>query len=299
MEERGARAVSGWVGVIGVLVLAAVEWTFVRGKILLLAGGGAPDPVDLVIVLALGALVLLSLKGFVVLQPNTAAVLTFFGKYAGTLREDGFHWFNPLCRLEKLSLRVQNLATPTLKVNDAQGNPIEIAAVIAWQVEDTFRAMFEVESYAEYIRIQSESALRQVAGTHPYDGPNQTATLRGNVAGTTRELIETIGSHVEPAGLHVLDARLAHLAYSPEIAMAMLRQQQAAQVVAARQTIVEGAVGMVEIALKQLEERGIVRLDGPQRAQLVTNLMTVLVGENEAQPVVQVGSAMAGPSGSA
>lgn len=299
MEERSARAVSGWVGVIGVLVLAAVEWMFVGGKLLRLVDGGAPDTVDVFVALALGALVILSLKGFVVLQPNTAAVLTFFGKYAGTLREDGFHWFNPLCRLQKLSLRVQNLATPTLKVNDAQGNPIEIAAVIAWQVDDTFRAMFEVESYAEYIRIQSESALRQVAGTHPYDGPNQASTLRGNVAGTTRELIDTIGSHVEPAGLRVLDARLAHLAYSPEIAMAMLRQQQAAQVVAARQTIVEGAVGMVEIALKQLEERGIVSLDGAQRAQLVTNLMTVLVGENEAQPVVQVGSGMAGPSGPA
>lgn len=248
--------------------------------------------------LLLGAAFLLSLKGFIVLQPNTAAVLTFFGKYAGTLREDGFHYYNPLCRPQKLSLRVQNLATPTLKVNDALGNPIEIAAVIAWQVQDTFRAMFEVENFADYIRIQSESALRQVAGTHPYDGPKQNTTLRGNVQATTQELIETIGSHVEPAGLRVLDARLAHLAYSPEIAMAMLRQQQAAQVVAARQTIVEGAVGMVEIALQQLETRGIVRLDSSQRAQLVTNLMTVLVGENEAQPVVQVSSGAAGTHGS-
>lgn len=296
VEERSALTVSGWIGVIVVLVLAALEWHLWRHAVLSVASGAVPGPLSLAPPLLLGAILLLALKGFVILQPNTAAVLTFFGKYAGSVREDGFHYYNPLCRLQKLSLRIQNLATPTLKVNDANGNPIEIGAVIAWQVSDTFRAMFEVEAYSEYIRVQSESALRQVAGSHPYDGPNRNATLRGNVQGTAKELIETIEQHVEPAGLRVLDARLAHLAYAPEIAMAMLRQQQAQQVVAARQTIVAGAVGMVEIALSQLESRKLVQLSNDQRAQLVTNLMTVLVGENEAQPVLQMST---GPAASA
>ena len=251
------------------------------------------------------AVIFFMLKGLAILQPNTALVTTFFGRYAGTVRREsgGFIVYNPLCATQRVSLRIHNLMMPTLKVNDAHGNPIEIAAVIAWQVADTRRAVFAVEDYEGYIRAQSESALRQVAGSHPYDGEDASRTLRGNVAGITQELMAAIDTHVAAAGIQVVDARIAHLAYAPEIASAMLKRQQALQVVAARQTIVEGAVGMVETALRALEARDIVQLDSAQRAQLVTNLLTVLVGEGEAQPVLQMGAnpaaAVEAPSGRA
>lgn len=292
LTERTAPHLNGWLAIALLLVAAWFGFGWIVSTLQAFRDGAPIALSHLLAVIGAAALLLFVLKGLTILQPNTALVTTFFGRYAGTVRREsgGFILYNPLCATQRISLRLHNLLTPTLKVNDAHGNPIEVAAVIAWQVADTRRAAFAVEDYAGYIRAQSESALRQVAGTHPYDGEDPARTLRGNVAGVTRELMEAIESHVEAAGIRVVDARIAHLAYAPEIASAMLKRQQALQVVAARQTIVEGAVGMVETALRALEARDIVQLDSAQRAQLVTNLLTVLVGEGEAQPVLQMGA---------
>jgi regulator of protease activity HflC (stomatin/prohibitin superfamily) len=238
----------------------------------------------------LGFVLFFLLRGFVILQPNIAAVLTFFGKYAGTIREDGFFWYNPFCSRQKISLRVINLNMQTLKVNDLAGNPIEVAAVIAWRVRDTAQALFDVEDYVNYITIQSESALRQVASTRYYDGdPRGEHSLRGDLDAVARMLLETIQQHVDLAGLEVIEAKIAHLAYAPEIASAMLRRQQAEAIIAARARIVEGAVSMVKMALEHLQAEGVVTLNDRDRVELVTNLMTVLVSESEAQPVLSVG----------
>ncbi len=230
-------------------------------------------------------------RGLVVLEPNQALVLTFFGKYAGTLRRDGFWWFNPLNARHKISLRVVNMTTPTLKVNDLKGNPIEVAAVVVWRVDDTARAVFAVENYQGFIAQQAESALRQVAGTHPYDAEDRMKSLRANVEAVSNELKDTIGEHVAIAGVEIVDARLAHLAYAPEIAGVMLRRQQADAVLGARRIIVEGTVGLVQLAIDDLQKQGVVQLSEAQRAQLVTNLMTVLVSDREVSPVVQMTSA--------
>ncbi|MEQ8496843.1 MAG: SPFH domain-containing protein, partial [Gammaproteobacteria bacterium] len=229
------------------------------------------------------------LKGFLVLQPNQAAVMVFFGNYAGSLREDGFFWVNPFYTKTRVSLRAHNLNTPTLKVNDRAGNPIEVAAVIVWRVYDTARATFDVESYHEYVAVQSESAVRQVVSARWYDGDEDgNESLRGDLDAVARLLVESIQSHCELAGLEILEARISHLAYAPEIAGAMLRRQQAAAVVAARTQIVDGAVSMVKLGLERLEQEGVVSLDSSARVRLVTNLMTVLVGESETQPVLAV-----------
>ena len=228
-------------------------------------------------------------KGFVILPPNIAGVLTFFGRYSGTIRQSGFFWFNPFSKRQNISLRVVNLNTPTLKVNDHAGNPIEVAAVIAWRVNDTAKASFEVENYANYLAIQGESAIRAVISTRVYDGDEQGRnSLRGDLAGVAQALAETIQSHVELAGLEVIEAKITHLAYAPEIASAMLRRQQAEAVIAARQLIVEGAVGMVRMALDKLQSEGVVTLSDSDRVKLTSNLLTVLVSESETQPVLSV-----------
>jgi regulator of protease activity HflC (stomatin/prohibitin superfamily) len=232
----------------------------------------------------------LLVRGLVILEPKQAAVLTFFGKYAGTVRTDGLWFYNPLCTCRRLSLRVVNTTTPTLKVNDLAGNPIEVAAIVVWAVEDTARAAFAVEYYERFLAQQAESALRQVVGGHPYDSEERGQGLRANMEGVSTELKRAIGSHVTAAGIAVLDARLAHLAYASEIAGVMLRRQQAQAVLAARRTIVEGAVGLVANAVEALSEQRVAVLSDGQRAQLVINLMTVLVSENDAQPVVPMSS---------
>ena len=282
ISERQAFYLSGW---LALLVWLAVFAWLIWGTIITLGQYNGP-PLRLII--GLPILFLLA-KGFIILQPNIAVVLTFFGRYAGTVREDGFFWVNPLCVNQKISLRIANLNTPTIKVNDKAGNPIEIAAVIAWRVSDPARAAFDVEDYGIYIHIQSESALRAVASTRYYDGDKEGHnSLRGDLDAVVQLLTESIQEHVTLAGLEVIEAKIAHLAYASEIAGAMLRRQQAEAIIAARQRIVEGAVGIVKQALDELQTTGVVILSDSDRVRLVTNLLTVLVSETETQPVLSV-----------
>jgi len=229
--------------------------------------------------------------GFFTLQPNEGAVLILFGAYRGTVRNSGFFFTNPFNRKLKISLRARNLNGEKLKVNDKRGNPIEIAAVVVWRVRDTAQAVFDVDSYANYVNIQSESAVRHVASNYAYDdGERDEVTLRGGAdevaAALTRELQERLAK----SGVQVEEARLTHLAYAPEIAQAMLRRQQAEAVIAARQKIVHGAVSMVEMALTELTDKRVVNLDEERKAAMVSNLLVVLCGESEAHPVINTGT---------
>ncbi|MBK7491457.1 MAG: SPFH domain-containing protein [Nitrosomonas sp.] len=247
-------------------------------------------PVKLIAGSALLTVALFCCKGLFTLEPNQAAVMIFFGSYAGTVNASGFFWVNPFYNRTRVSLRINNWNTPVLKVNDERGSPIEIAAVIAWRVQDTARAVFDVESTFNYLQIQSESAVRQVASSHAYDAAEggQRKSLRTDLDAIAALLRDSIQQHVEVAGIVIEEAKIAHLAYAPEIANAMLRRQQAEAVVQARQKLVDGAVGMVEVALKNLEDKKIVTLTPDQRAVLVTNMMTVLLSESGAQPVIQM-----------
>jgi len=284
VQEREARYVSGWVALpIWIAALGWAVWSIVSPAI---AYGGPPSAKG---VLAIPLLLFLT-KGFNILQPNIAGVFTFFGRYAGTIRVDGFFWVNPFYSRQKISLRVNNLNSPTLKVNDRAGNPIEVAAVVVWRVADTAKATFDVEDYATYIAIQTESAVRAVASSRWYDGDtNGLNSLRGDLDAVAKLLADSIQEHVHLAGIDIIEARISHLAYAAEIAGAMLRRQQAEAVVAARAHIVEGAVSMVKLAIEQLEGERVVELSGADRVRLVTNLMTVLVGDSETQPVLSVG----------
>ncbi|GGM92482.1 membrane protein [Thermus composti] len=225
--------------------------------------------------------------GLFTVQPNEAAVLVFFRRYAGSVREEGFHFANPLAQRKKVSLRVHNFTSDKLKVNDAHGNPIEIAAVVVWRVVDTAKALFQVENHQTFVAIQSEAALRALASRYPYDAEGK--SLRGSPEEIAEELRAEVQERLKVAGVEVLEARLTHLAYAPEVAQAMLRRQQALAVVAARRLIVEAAVGMVEEALRGLEARGLA-LDEERKAAMINNLMVALVSEKEAQPVVNVGT---------
>ncbi len=283
--EREANAFSGWLMLAVWLVLAGWgAWAFFSP---LRQPGGEPA---FIAILAIPLLIFLG-KGFLTLQPNQASVMVFFGRYAGTLRQDGFFWVNPFYKREHISLRARNLNTPTLKVNDRAGNPIEVAAVIVWRVFDTARATFDVEDYSAYVTMQSESAVRQVVSARWYDGDEHGhESLRGDLESVARLLIESIQAHASLAGLEIVEARISHLAYAAEIAGAMLRRQQAAAVVAARQLIVEGAVSMVKLGVERLEAEGVVKLGDADRIRLITNMMTVLVSDSDAQPVVSVSS---------
>jgi regulator of protease activity HflC (stomatin/prohibitin superfamily) len=285
-DEKILRPTSGWFPLFILLGGMAV-----LGYSLLIPGG----PVKFLGTIVLLVVVLFCFKGLFTLQPNQAAVMVFFGDYAGSAKEAGFFWVNPFYSRTRISLRVNNLNTPVLKVNDARGSPVEIAAVIAWRVSDTAKAMFDVESYAHYLQVQSESAVRQVASSHPYDHSEQDTAhqmcLQKDLDAISRLLGESIQQHSEVAGIVIEEAKIAHLAYAAEIASVMLRRQQAEAVVMARQRLVEGAVGMVEGALKQLEDKKIVNLTPDQRAVLVTNMMTVLLSESGAQPVIQMAQA--------
>jgi len=286
IEEREAGSISGWLALIVWIVLFGGSLWQVLGNIIIFN-----RPPTIFGIVALPILVFLA-KGFVILAPNIAAVFTFFGRYAGTLREDGFFWVNPFYNRLRLSLRVHNLNTPTLKVNDRAGNPIEVGAVVVWRVADTARAAFDVEDYAAYILIQTESAVRVVVSARWYDGDEHGQnSLRADLDKVAQALSDTIQEHVSLAGLEIIEARIAHLAYAPEIASAMLRRQQAQAVVAARSQIVEGAVGMVRMAIEQLEREGVVKLAEADRVHLVGNLLTVLVSDNETHPVISVDKA--------
>jgi regulator of protease activity HflC (stomatin/prohibitin superfamily) len=215
----------------------------------------------------------------------------FFGSYVGTVRRTGLTWILPLADRRSLSIRVRNFETNHLKVNDADGNPVEIAAIVVWQVADTSRAVYAVDDYVNFVQVQAESALRHVATTHPYDDPaGEGASLRGSTDVVAGELAQEVAQRVAIAGVEIVEVRISHLAYASEIAQAMLRRQQANAVVAARSRIVEGAVGMVELALARLNERGIVELDEERKAAMVSNLMVVLCGDQPASPVVNTGT---------
>lgn len=229
--------------------------------------------------------------GFYMVQPNQAAVLELFGKYVGTVKDNGLRWNNPFFSKRKVSLRVRNFESGKLKVNELDGSPIEIAAVIVWQVNDASEAVYNVDDYESFVHIQSESALRAMATSYPYDQHEEgQLALRSHAAEISQHLKDELAERLADAGVQVLDARISHLAYAPEIAQAMLQRQQANAVIAARQRIVAGAVGMVEMALAELEKGGTVQLDEERKAQMVSNLLTVLCSDRGTQPVVNAGS---------
>jgi hypothetical protein len=278
IQERPAWAVSGWIGVLVVAVCVAAT--------ILLASSSAPGWSSVPIVL--GAMIASSL---VIVQPGHTKVVRFFGSYVGTVRRTGLWWIVPLADRRSLSIRVRNFETNHLKVNDADGNPVEIAAIVVWQVADTSRAVYAVDDYVNFVEVQAESALRHVATTHPYDDPGGEGTsLRGNVDLVAGELAQEVAQRVTIAGVEIVEVRISHLAYAPEIAQAMLRRQQANAVVAARSRIVEGSVGMVEMALDRLDEHGIVELDEERKAAMVSNLLVVLCADQPASPVVNTGT---------
>jgi regulator of protease activity HflC (stomatin/prohibitin superfamily) len=271
---------------LAVIALAAV------GVVLWLLGDAWP-----VVGTALWVLAALALPGFITVQPNEAVVLILFGSYTGTIRRPGLSWVNPLTAMwrAKLSLRVRNFQTERLKVNDAGGSPIIIAAVVVWKVVDTGRARFDVQDFGDFVVIQSETAVRHVATQFPYDNFDEDApSLRGNADAVSRTLHDELQARLEGAGIEVLETRLTHLAYAQEIAEAMLRRQQAAAIVAARRTIVEGAVGLVDMALERISAREIVDLDEERKAAMVSNLMVVLTGDRAATPVINAGSLYTG-----
>ena len=235
--------------------------------------------------------VLVLWAGFFLVHPNEAKVLQLFGKYVGTARDPGLRWANPFYQKSKVSTRVRNFESGQLKVNDSQGSPIEIAAVVVWKVVDTAEAMFEVDNYEEYVTIQSEAALRNLATSYPYE-PHETEglALRSDPIEISEALKSEIQDRLDKAGVNVIEARISHLAYAPEIANAMLRRQQASAIIAARQQIVTGAVGMVEMVIEHLEKGKVLDLDEERKAAMVSNLLVVLCGEENAKPVVNAGS---------
>ncbi len=251
--------------------------------------GGSVVPLIAFIVLAV--LDSMAIGGFFIVNPNDAKVLQLFGRYVGTTKRAGFHWANPFLTKKRISLRVRNFESQKLKVNDKDGNPIEIASVIVWKVVESAEASFEVDNYENYVHIQSEAAVRNLATSYPYDSHDeQVMSLRGQTAAIADHLKSEIQDRLAKAGVQVIEARISHLAYAPEIAGAMLQRQQAGAIIAARQRIVEGAVGMVEMALDMLSAKEIVKLDEERRAAMVSNLLVVLCGEQAAQPVVNAGT---------
>jgi len=282
MNERPTAALSGWAMAAIWLVLAVgTAWFY------LVAHMNVPVLVTIVWTLVLA----LALTGFATVQPNQSKVVILFGRYLGTVRRIGWIWTWPLTSKRTISLRAQNFESSVIKVNDAAGNPVEIAAVIVWRVVDTARAVFNVEKYEEFVRLQTETAVRHVASLFPYDSyePEQ-RSLRANADDVMRSLHDELQGQLETAGVEVVRTQLRRLAYAPEIAADMLRRQQAEAVVAARTRIVAGAVGMVELALNRLSEQRIVELDEERKAAMVSNLLVVLCGEQRAQPVVNTGT---------
>ncbi|SDP53303.1 SPFH domain / Band 7 family protein [Lentzea jiangxiensis] len=292
VREKHARELPGLpMFVAGLAVLAVSTWTIIEGVRAVDPDGGDPSPGLLIAGLLLFAAGALIWKGLFTVAPGEVRVLQFLGRYVGTVRTDGLRWANPLTTREKISVRIRNHETATLKVNDADGNPIEIAAVVVWQVEDTARARFEVDDFVRFVGIQTETAVRHIANSYPYDNHAETGlSLRENADEITETLAIEIAARVQSAGVKVIESRLTHLAYAPEIAHAMLQRQQAGAVVAARTRIVEGAVGMVELALERLAAHEVVELDEERKAAMVSNLLVVLCGDRSTQPVVNTGS---------
>lgn len=260
---------------------------------LLVNSNGNLSGLYVVLLILVGILDLFILNGITVVQPNYATVLTFFGKYVGTIKQNGLLFVNPLYKKTKVTLRTQSTESSKLKVNDKLGNPIEIALVILWQISDTYKATFEVDNFKEYVKNQSEAAVRHLATSYAYDNiesDHPQITLSGNSEQVTQLMEEELNNRLTNAGITIIEARISHLAYAPEIAGAMLQRQQATAIVAARSKIVEGAVGMVEMALDKLSERNIVKLDDEKKAAMVSNLMVVLCGEKSVSPILNTGS---------
>ena len=277
ITERPAIALNGWFAVVVLLALVAL---------MVVVGQHSPKwlwaPILVFVLLA---------TSLAVVSPGQTSVVQFFGRYVGTVRRPGFWWVAPLTVRRGVSVRVRNFETSHLKVNDADGNPVEIAAIVVWQVADTAKSTYAVDSYSNFVSVQAESALRHVATSHPYDDTTGTGTsLRGSTDVVSTQLAAEVAERVAIAGVEIVEVRISHLAYAQEIAQAMLRRQQANAVVAARSRIVEGAVGMVEMALSRLNEGGVVSLDEERTAAMVSNLMVVLCGDQPPSPVVNTGS---------
>jgi regulator of protease activity HflC (stomatin/prohibitin superfamily) len=281
MQEKPLTSISGYV-----LLLIAVVC-------LLAAAGVAIAKISIVLAVLLFLVSIVLFTGITVINPNEAYVSTLFGNYVGTIKQNGLRWVNPLYNRRKISLRARNLNGQTLKVNDKMGNPVEIAAVVVWQVQDTAKALFSVDDYVLFVQIQSEAAVRKLANSYAYDhmeDDTASVTLRDSTGQINVFLEQELNERLERAGVDILEARVSHLAYSSEIAGAMLQRQQAAAMIAARRLIVEGAVGMVEMALERLETKGVVQLDEERKAAMVSNLLVVLCGEKGVSPVVNAGT---------
>lgn len=285
IREREIKATPG----IGLLLLVLAAFPLVIYYLVQAIGSDRQLVTVLLLVALVGLIVMLA--GFFLVNPNDAKVLTLLGKYAGTVRQAGFYWVNPLMVKRMISLKVRNFETAKLKVNDNHANPIEIAAIVVWRVVDTAEAMFEVDDYEHYVKVQSESAVRALATTYPYDAHADGAVaLSTHTVEVSLDLQRQVQERLAKAGVEVIETRISHLAYSPEIASAMLQRQQASAIIAARQKIVEGAVGMVEMALGMLADKQIVDLDTERKATMVSNLLVVLCSERGTQPVVNTGS---------
>ncbi|TFH65988.1 MAG: SPFH domain-containing protein [Candidatus Zixiibacteriota bacterium] len=282
IKELERKVISGWVMLFILLavMVAAVLWLIGVMPPIYKVWGGVVLLVDFVM-----------LAGLFMVNPNEGRVLQLFGKYVGTAKMEGLRWANPFYAKRRISLRVRNFETNRLKVNDIDGNPIEIAAIVVWRVVDTAEACFQVDAYEQFVAIQSESAVRNLATQHPYDSHSEEkVSLRGHTATISDQLRAEIDLRLAKAGVEVLESRISHLAYAPEIAEAMLRRQQAGAIIAARQLIVEGAVGMVEMALQQLSAKKIIEFDDERKAAMVSNLLVVLCSESNTQPVINTGA---------
>lgn len=286
IQEKNIFSVNGWVTVLVDLAVFAL-----CGQHILSHAARAGATAGMVLAVLGMILAFMTFGGFFLIHPNESKVFTFLGKYVGSALTAGFFWTNPFAVKKKVTLRIFNLNSETIKVNDALGNPIEIAAVVVWHVVDSAKALFNVESYQNFVAIQSETAIRQLATHYPYDAHDKdTESLRANPDEIAGKLKAQVQNRLDIAGLHVVEARLSHLAYAPEIAQAMLRRQQAEAIIAARRQIVDGAVGMVEMALKSLEAQGVVHLDEEKKAAMVNNLLVALVCETEMHPIVNTGT---------
>ena len=285
IRESAADTLSGLLVVpVVIIALGVLAYALVTGGF-----GDSPGVIVLESLLILG--LCLALIGLFVVNPNEARVLQFFGDYVGTVKTPGLRWANPFYTKKRISLRIRNFESTKLKVNDQEGNPIEIAAVVVWRVVDTAEAVFEVDDYQNFVKVQSEAAVRNLATSYKYDAHEEDQmSLRGNTAEVAEHMKKEIQDRLSKAGVEVLEARISHLAYAPEIAQAMLQRQQAGAIIAARQRIVEGAVGMVQMALDLLSQRDILELDNERKAAMVSNLLVVLCGERATQPVINAGT---------
>ena len=290
MKENPIRSLPGIPVLLGLLlVLAFAAYLFFTGTGV--GNGLPPSPLQLIAAVLLAALAGFCVLGVYMVEPNQSAVISLFGKYIGTVKDNGLRWNNPFYAKKKVSLRIRNFESGKLKINELDGSPIEIGAVIVWQVADSAEAVYNVDDYESFVHIQSEAALRAMASSYPYDQHEEgQISLRSHPQEISQHLQEQIAERLGKAGVEVIEARISHLAYAPEIAQAMLQRQQANAVIAARTRIVAGAVGMVEMALAELQKNGVVQLDEERKAAMVSNLLVVLCGDRSTQPIVNTGS---------